>query len=115
MEMQMKKTTKSAKSATTTPLPKVSVKVAVTKSEKTKAAKDIPSDAIEKMTKWNKTHPTMAFSWAVISATLPAAKRICKTCKKEFREGRVTRVDETGAYCGPRCQLKAANAGKSSK
>lgn len=104
--MQMKKTTKSDSKPTSQS--KISVKVATAKAAKTKAAQEIPIDAIAKMKKWNEAHPDQKFSWVVVSVELPATQRVCKTCKKEFKDGRVTRVDAHGAYCGPRCQLKSS-------
>lgn len=112
------KTTKTPAASTKSTKSKVTVKVATsnppspakasTTKAKAKGTTEIPADAIAKMTKWNEGHPDKAFSWVIVSAELPAAKRTCRTCKKEFREGRLTRVDSTGAYCGPRCQLKSA-------
>ena len=82
-------------------------KKAVAKSSPKAAAKakkiDIPAAAVAKMADWNEKHPEGKFSWVVIAPDTPAGQKICRTCKKEFREGRITRVDSKGAYCGPKC------------
>jgi hypothetical protein len=85
MKTKTAKPAASAKSKT-----KVTAKVATNnppspaKASKTKAG--IPTDAIAKMTKWNEAHPEKKFSWVIVSVEMPAAKRVCRTCKKEFRE-----------------------------
>jgi hypothetical protein len=75
-----------------------------------KATKDIPANAIAKMTKWNEKHPDKKFSWVVIGADTPTAQQTCRSCKRKFRIGRITRIDEKGAYCGPNCQRSASKA-----
>jgi hypothetical protein len=75
-----------------------------------KPAPEIPAAAVAKMTKWNEQHPDMKFSWVVVGPNTPPAQQKCAACKKPFREGRVTRADAKGAYCGPKCQRQAHTA-----
>jgi hypothetical protein len=78
-----------------------------TKSKATPTPKAVSADDVAKMTKWNTKHPELKFSWVVIADNTPTAQKSCRVCKKEFRNGRVTRLTDKGTYCGSRCQLKS--------
>src|SRR5581483_12108183 len=86
---------------------KAAKSIRLVKKRATKTSSEIPAAAVAKMTKWNEKHPDMKFSWVVIGPDTPTAQKSCKACKKEFHEGRVTRVTPEGAFCGPRCQRQA--------
>ena len=87
-----------------TPKPNESKKSA----KPTATAQAVPAAAVAKMTKWNEKHPEDTFSWVVIANDSPAAQKSCRSCKKEFGVGRITRLTSRGVFCGPRCQLKSS-------
>jgi hypothetical protein len=91
----MKIIAKSAKPTATKPT--TTPKPSTTKAE-------IPAKAVAKMTAWNEAHPELKFSWLVIGPDTPVAQQSCTTCHKKFRAGRITRVANGAAFCGPKCQ-----------
>jgi hypothetical protein len=54
-------------------------------SKKPTAPKAIPTEAADKMAKWNKAHPEDMFSWVVIADDTPAAQKSAVAAKKNSR------------------------------
>jgi hypothetical protein len=99
MKMKTKKTP--AAQSTLKAVPTPASKSA--KSPAPKSPKAVPASVVARLTRWNDKYPQAKCAWIVIDDATPATQKSCRICKKEFRNGRITRIDSHGAYCGPKC------------